>query len=182
MTLIEMRKYLETGFGAKHQPTGRTFILLESFGVPAKHIGGVDKQNLVVVECYMEVIDGMLVPGSLPSAFYLDEFKAIPLAEIFPKAFIESESLHDTAVAENRIGFVAVSDAAHDLFLKYANLCPGLSIVSEDRYDATSRTIFTIICPDFHPVKDGMKTPSYTMQVFEDSDTISWALDKSFNL
>lgn len=29
MNLIEMRKYLETGFGAKHMATGRVFILLE---------------------------------------------------------------------------------------------------------------------------------------------------------
>ena len=48
MNLIEMRKYLETGFGAKHMATGRVFILLESFGIPAKHIGGLDKQNLVI--------------------------------------------------------------------------------------------------------------------------------------
>ena len=95
---------------------------------------------------------------------------------------MESDSLHDIAVAENRIGCVTVSDAVHEAFLRYANLCPGLSVVSEDRHDASSRTTFTIICPDFHPVKDGMKTPFYTMQVFEDSDTISWALDKSFEL
>lgn len=182
MNLIEMRKYLETGFGAKHMATGRVFILLESFGIPAKHIGGLDKQNLVMVECYLEVVDGVLVPGSLPLSFFLDEFKAIPLSEIFPKAFMESDSLHDIAVAENRIGCVTVSDAVHEAFLRYANLCPGLSVVSADRHDASSRTTFTIICPDFHPVKDGMKTPFYTMQVFEDSDTISWALDKSFEL
>ena len=163
MNLIEMRKYLETGFGAKH-------------------IGGLDKQNLVMVECYLEVVEGVLVPGSLPPSFFLDEFKAVPLSEIFPKAFMESDSLHDIAVAENRIGCVTVSDAVHEAFLRYANLCPGLSVVSEDRHDASSRTTFTIICPDFHPVKDGMKTPFYTMQVFEDSNTISWALDKSFEL
>lgn len=182
MNLIEMRKFLETGFGCKHVATGRTFILLESFGVPAKHIGGVDKQNLVVVECYMEVVDGVLIPGTLPSAFYLDEFKAIPLAEIFPKAFVEPDSLHDIAVAENRVGFVRVSDAAHDLFLRYTNLCPGLSIVAEDRSEYKACTTFTILCPDFSPVRDGQKTPTYQMQVFEDSDTISWVLDKSFEL
>ena len=60
MNLIEMRKYLETGFGAKHMATGRVFILLESVGIPAKHIGGLDKQNLVMVECYLEVVDGVL--------------------------------------------------------------------------------------------------------------------------
>lgn len=182
MTFTEMRTYLETGFAARHLPTGRVFVLVPSHDLTASVLGGKPTGFIPVVESYMESIKDLLVPACIPAAFMMDEFKAVPLVELFPRAFLESESLHDTAVAENRIGIVSVSSSVHEAFSRYLRYVAGASIVAEQYDHERDSTDFMILCPDFRPVKDGTPTPRYTMVVTEDSNVISWVLDKSFEL
>lgn len=182
MELKDLRKYLETGFGARHIPTGRVYILVPSHDISAEVLGGVPGTFIEVAETFMEVMNGLLIPSSIPQAFMLDDFKAVALAEMFPRAFSDAESLHDNAVAENRIGAVHVSQAALPLFQRYLNLCAGASIVDEIADYANDRVNVTLYCPDFRPVRDGEKTPIYMMQVVDGSNAITWVLDKRFEL
>ena len=84
--------------------------------------------------------------------------------------------------AENRIGIVSVSSSLHEAFSRYLRYVAGASIVAEQYNHEKDSTDFMILCPDFRPVKDGTPTPRYTMVVTEDSNVISWVLDKSFEL
>lgn len=182
MELKDLRKYLETGFGARHVPTSRVYVLVPSHDISAEVLGGVPGTFIEVAETFMEVINGLLIPSSIPQAFMLDEFKAVALAEIFPRAFSDADSLHDNAVTENRIGSVHVSQAALPLFQRYLNLCAGASIIDEVADSAGSHYTVTLYCPDFRPVRDGERTPTYIMQVVEGSNAITWVLDKRFEL
>jgi hypothetical protein len=182
MNFIDMRKYLETGFAAQHLPTGRVFVLVPSHDISASVLGGRADGFLPVAESYMECIKELLVPSCIPSAFMMDEFKAVPMMELFPRAWMETDSLHDIAVSENRIGIVKVSAALYGAFVKYLRYVAGASIVSEQYDNATDSTEILMMCPDFKPVKDGMATPRYTMVVTEDSNVVTWVLDKSFEL
>lgn len=182
MELKDLRKYLETGFAARHVSTGRVFILVKPHDIPAEVLGGVAGNFLEVAETFVEVINGLLVPSSIPQAFTLDEFKPVALAELFPRAFVDADSLHDNAVAENRIGSVFVSGDVYPLFKRYLGFCAGASIIDEVSDVSSNAVSITLYCPDFRPVHDGEKTPSYRMQAFEDSNVVTWVLDKHFEL
>lgn len=182
MELNDLRKYLETGFGARHVSTGRTFILVKSHDIPAEILGGVAGSFIEVAETFVEVLNGLLIPSSIPQAFMLDEFKAVPLAELFPRAFTDADSLHDNAVAENRVGIVRVSQDVYPLFMRYLGFCAGASVINESSSDVDATISVMLYCPDFAPVRDGQNTPNYLMQVVEGSNTVSWVLDKRFEL
>ena len=50
MTFTEMRTYLETGFAARHLPTGRVFVLVPSHDLTASVLGGKPTGFIPVVE------------------------------------------------------------------------------------------------------------------------------------
>lgn len=179
MKFQDIRNRLEDRFCAMHVPSGRAFIYVPAHAVDASVLGGEGKP-FIVAESLYEIVNDILVPFALPYAMLEDEFRLMSSDTQLPHVFSDITTLMDAALNENRIGRLRVGTALVDTFEVIAKGSKDFDIVSS--LPQETETEYTLVCIDFAPIKDGEKTPLYTMRYDEATREVSWTLDKRYEM